>query len=325
VSCVSKIYLHDKLGRSVGVVDSAESVAGGPVITHLEEVKKLLGAAGSAQYVEFILQYDRESWSRVLFERPTAGTWYLRSFMRPDEIVAARAIRGRLEPGLVPVAYDHYGNYVCIRTSNPPGCVEFWDHETEETEPLARDLRTFGHWTARGDGRRCDAGGCGPGGTILEANFESGILTFGAPGSPPAQQPIPCGGVRDLTIARLLPARRTAGAYGCLARPERHELELDRVEGLGANLGVAHVHGEQTPSEIIGSEHLQHPEARIDEPGMEHGGAGVDGQLLAPIAHSGRARDHLADLVGCGPYEGAPSRITRTRSRRHPARSGTRI
>jgi hypothetical protein len=106
-------------------------------------VKQLFGAAGSVQYVELILQYDRESWRRVLFERPNRGSWYLRSFMRPEEIIAARTIRGRLGPGLVPVAYDHYGNYVCINTSSRPGNVEFWDHETEKTETLARDLRTF--------------------------------------------------------------------------------------------------------------------------------------------------------------------------------------
>lgn len=50
----------------------------------------------------------------------------------PDLVAEARAYHRRLPPGLLPIAFDAFGNLICLGVAGPAaGQVFFWDHEDE--------------------------------------------------------------------------------------------------------------------------------------------------------------------------------------------------
>jgi cell wall assembly regulator SMI1 len=68
-----------------------------------------------------------------------------------DLVEAAGALRGRVLPGMLPIAGDEYGNYLLLDArEDGDGGVWFWDHEREGDKPeetplapVAPDFETF--------------------------------------------------------------------------------------------------------------------------------------------------------------------------------------
>lgn len=76
-------------------------------------------------------------------------------------------------------------------------------------------------------------------------------------------------------------ARDRLGAAEVRVPPEDAEVELNRVEGLGAHLGAALVHRDDDSVAILEAQHFQHALQEIDEPRVAHTLARVDGSFRA--------------------------------------------
>ena len=103
----------------------------------ISKVEKELGVNFPADYIECVLKYhggtpdphtfDFESRKEAVFDRllsydPNQPHFILRDY---------EAIKNRLPAGIVPIASDPFGNYICFdfRNKKDNPTLVFWDHE----------------------------------------------------------------------------------------------------------------------------------------------------------------------------------------------------
>jgi hypothetical protein len=120
-----------------------------------------LGHRIPPSYREFLAAHDGGPPVQAMFEFDEVGGRHQRDRVHfflgvadspdGDLVETASALRGRIVPGLLPIAGDEYGNLLLLDgRDGADGPVWFWDHEREGDEPgeaelalVAPDLETF--------------------------------------------------------------------------------------------------------------------------------------------------------------------------------------
>jgi hypothetical protein len=116
----------------------------------------------------------------------------------------------------------------------------------------------------------------------------------------------------------------TAGhEVGALRGPEPGEVELHRVEGLRAHHGVAAEGRHQQPPQVVAAQHLDAAQRRRHQPHVRDALASVDVQLAAAVDSSVEGDSTSQHQSGARVAAASSMKPAGTRSRRHPARSGT--
>lgn len=119
----------------------------------MERVEKRLGTRFPEDYRKFLLKFNGGHPEPCSFRFKGAdgfenesliGRFYAIHDEKDDNFETTHTFfknNGRIPPNVAPIAYDPFGNRVCISLSGPDrGTVYFWDHELELERPGYQNL-----------------------------------------------------------------------------------------------------------------------------------------------------------------------------------------
>jgi hypothetical protein len=100
-------------------------------------VEKNLGIKLNRQFVDFVCRFNGGTPESNIFKISEDNDSSIRKFIELNDIPReASFFREEVGKYIIPIAYDDFGNYVCISNEQNDGAIYFWEHEYPEGEAL---------------------------------------------------------------------------------------------------------------------------------------------------------------------------------------------